>query len=68
MDPLLMLDRMYGADIHSTARNTWKTMESQIKLKITAGAEVAALEAFNNLRPQIFHVGCPAMMYLWNTS
>ncbi|KAI2505420.1 hypothetical protein MHU86_9033 [Fragilaria crotonensis] len=69
MDPLLMLDRICGVDdIHSSAGNTWKTMESRIKLKITTGAEAAALEALNNLRPRIFHVGRPAMMYLRNTS
>ncbi|KAI2498171.1 hypothetical protein MHU86_16314 [Fragilaria crotonensis] len=69
MDPLLMLDRICGADdIHASASNTWKTMESRIKLKITTGAEAAALEALNNLQPRIFHKGRPAMMYLRNTS
>lgn len=69
MDPLLMLDRICGSDdIHASASNTWKTMESRIKRKITTGAEAAALEALNNLRPRIFHEGRPAMMYLQNTS
>jgi hypothetical protein len=65
LDPLLMLDRICGMDdVHLSAGNSWKTMESRIKLKIFTGAEATALEALKNLRPRIFHVGHPPIMYL----
>ena len=68
MDPLLMLERICGADEAQASANTWKTMESRIKLKITTGAEASALEALNNPRPRLFHSGSPSMMYIRNTS
>ena len=65
LDPLLMLGRICGVDgIHLSAGSSWKTMESRIKLKIFTGAEATALEALKNLRPRIFHVEHPAIMYL----
>jgi hypothetical protein len=65
----LMLDRICGADeLNSSAGNIWKTMESRINLKITTGAEAAALEALNNFRPRLFYSGRPAMSYERNTS
>ena len=32
-------------------------------MKITTGAEAAAFEALENLRPRLFHDGAPSMVY-----
>ena len=62
MDPLLMLDRICGDERSGGKRNQFKTWESRIKLKITTGAEEAALQAIAYKRPFLFHTGKTAMV------
>lgn len=68
MDPLLMLDRICGDDRTGAKRNQFKTWESRIKLKITTGAEEAALQAISYKRPFLFHSGKTAMVTERNKS
>lgn len=68
MDPLLMLDRICGDDRSGSKRNQFKTWESRIKLKITSGAEEAALQAIAYKRPFLFHTGKTAMVSERNKS
>ena len=58
MDPLLMLERVFGAD---TETSQWKTLESRKKLEIPMGGEAAALSALAFPRPRQFHDGKVAM-------
>ena len=60
MDPLLMLDRIFGSD-DIEADSQFKTLESRVKLKITTGAEAAAIKALHFKRPRIFHKGRVSM-------
>ena len=60
MDPLLMLDRIFGSD-DVEADSQFKTLESRVKLKITTGAEAAAIKALHFKRPRIFHKGRVSM-------
>jgi hypothetical protein len=46
MEPLLMLDRIFGSD-DIEADSQFKTLESRVKLKITTGAEEAAIKALH---------------------
>ena len=68
MDPLLLLDRICRKTDLNSKDSTWKAMEGKINMKITMGAEAAALEALENLRPRLFHMGEPSMVYERNTS
>jgi hypothetical protein len=68
MDPLLMLDRICGDERSGGKRNQFKTWESRIKLKITTGAEEAALQAIAYKRPFLFHTGKTAMVSERNKS
>jgi hypothetical protein len=67
MDPLLMLERIYGDD-EVDAMSLMKTLESRLKLKIETGAEASALNALRHSRPRIFHKGRPTMVNLPNKS
>ena len=68
MDPLLLLDRVCRKTDLTSKDSTWKAMEGKINMKITTGAEAAALEALKNLRPRLFRTGEPSMVYERNTS
>ena len=68
MDPLLMLDRIWGDDGLGNKANQLKTWESRVKLGITTGAEEAALQAIMVKRPQLFHSGKTAMVSERNKS
>jgi hypothetical protein len=68
MDPLLMLDRVFGNDGLESKTNQLKIWESRIKLKISTGAEQSALQAINFKRPQLFHSGKTAMVSERNKS
>ena len=67
MDPLLMLDRIFGSDDHD-GDNQFKVLESRVKLKIKTGAEAAAIKALHFNRPRLFHKGRVAMTSERNTS
>jgi methyl-accepting chemotaxis protein len=60
MDPLVMLDRIFGEDEASSSTHL-KTMETRINLKIATGAEAATLRSLQFARPRIFHSGRVAM-------
>lgn len=60
MDPLLMLDRIFGSD-DVEADSQFKILEARVKLKITTGAEAAAIKALHFKRPRLFHKGRIAM-------
>jgi hypothetical protein len=60
MDPLLILDRIFGSD-DLEAESQFKILESRVKLKITTGAEAAAIKALHLNRPRLFHKGRMAM-------
>ena len=68
MDPLLMLDKICGGGSKTSSDASWRNMELKIKLKITTGAEAAALDALNNVRPRLFHTGEASIEYVRNTS
>ena len=67
MDPLLLLDRIFGAD-DAEAESQFKILESRVKLRITTGAEAAAIKALHFSRPRLFHKGRVAMVSERNTS
>ena len=67
MDPLLMLDRIFGSD-DVEAESQFKVLESRVKLKITTGAEAAAIKALHFNRPRLFHKGRVPMTSERNTS
>ena len=67
IDPLLMLDRIFGSD-DVEAESQFKILESRVKLKITTGAEAAAIKALQFNRPRLFHKGRVAMTSERNTS
>ena len=67
MDPLLMLDRIFGND-SSDSDAMMKTMQTRLKLKIETGAEAYALNALYNERPRIFHKGRPNMVNMGSKS
>jgi hypothetical protein len=67
MDPLLMLDRIFGAD-DAEAESQFKILESRVKLRITTGAEAAAIKALHFSRPRLFHKGRVAMVNERNAS
>jgi hypothetical protein len=67
MDPLLMLDRIFGFD-DAKAESQFKILESRVKLKITTGAEAAAMKALHFKGPRLFHKGRVAMTSERNTS
>ena len=60
MDPLLMLDRIFGSD-DMDGDSQFKVLESRVKLKIKTGAEAAAIKALHFNRPRLFHKGRVAM-------
>lgn len=66
LDPLLMLERIFGGDI--TDNNQLKVLESRLKLKIPTGAESVAIAALAYPRPRLFHSGKVAMTTERNTS
>ena len=69
MDPLLMLDRIYGDDEMSESGGALlKAMELQHKMKIDSGNEAAALNALRYSRPRIFHKGRPIIVSVQNKS
>ena len=68
MDPLLMLDRVFGNDGSESKTNQLKVWEARIKLKISTGAEQSALQAISFRRPQLFHSGKAAMVSERNKS
>ena len=58
MDPLLMLDRIFASrEGASKTANQFKVWEARLKLKISTGAEGAAVNAVQINRPQLFHSG-----------
>ena len=63
VDPLLMLERIYGDD-EVDSGSSLKTMETRLKLKIGTGAEASALNALKHARLRIFHKGRPNMVNL----
>lgn len=65
MDPLLMLDRIFGQD---EVESQFKTFESRVKLNIPTGAEASAIKALNYSRPRLFHSGKVAMTNERNSS
>ena len=67
MDPLLMLERIYGDD-EGDMTSIMKSMESRLKLKIETGAEASALNSLRHVRPRIFHKGRPMMVNVPNKS
>jgi hypothetical protein len=67
LDPLLMLERIYGDD-EVDSGSFLKSMETRLKLKIETGAEASALNALRHARPRIFHKGRPCMVNLPNKS
>lgn len=67
MDPLLMLDRIFGSD-DMDGDSQFKILESRVKLKIKTGAEAAAIKALHFNRPRLFHKGRVAMTSERNTS
>ena len=67
MDPLLMLERIYGDD-EVDSMSLMKTLESRLKLKIETGAEASALNALRHACPRIFHKGRPTILNSPNKS
>jgi hypothetical protein len=68
MEPLLMLDRIFGAD-DAEAESQFKILESRVNLRmITTGAEAAAIKALHFSRPRLFHKGQVAMVNERNSS
>lgn len=65
MDPLLMLDRIFGSD-DVEVNCQFKTLESRVKLKITTGVETAANKVLHFKHPRIFHKGLASMTSEWN--
>ena len=69
MDPLLMLDRIYGDDeLAESGGALLKAMELQHKMKIDSGNEAAALNALRYSCPRIFHKGRPIIVSVQNKS
>jgi hypothetical protein len=60
MDPLLMLDRIFGSD-DAEGDSQFKVLESRVKLKIATGAEAAVIKSLHFQRPRIFHTGQESM-------
>jgi hypothetical protein len=67
LDPLLLLDRIFGSD-DAEAESQFKVLESRVKLRISTGAEAAAIKALHFSRPRLFHHGRVAMVSERNTS
>ena len=65
MDPLLMLERIFGGDQES---GQMKILESRKKLNIKTGSEAAALTALAYPRPRQFHNDKVAMTTELNSS
>lgn len=68
MDPLVMLDRIYGDDDAGDSSGLMKSMELRYKLKIDSGGEGAALNALRYARPRIFHKGRPTIVSIQKES
>ena len=69
MDPLLMLDRVYGDDeVGEGGAALLKAMELQFKMRIDSGNEAAALNALRYARPRVFHKGRPTIVSVQNKS
>ena len=68
MDPLLMLDRIYGEDDVTDSDAFLKAMETRYKMKIDSGNEAAALNALKYARPRVFHKGRPTIVSIQNKS
>ena len=69
MDPLLMLDRIYGdEEVGEGGGALLKSMELQYKMKIESGSEAAALNALRFSRPRVFHKGRPTIVSVQNKS
>jgi hypothetical protein len=69
MDPLLMLDRIYGEEeVSESGGALLKSMELQYKMKIDSGGEAAALNALRYSRPRVFHKGRPTIVSVQNKS
>ena len=68
MDPLLMLDRIYGEDDVTDSDAFLKAMEVRYKMKIESGNEAAALNALKFARPRVFHKGRPTVVSVQNKS
>ena len=66
MDPLLMLDRIFGSD-DAEGDSQFKVLESRVKLKIATGSEVAVLKALYFKRPRLFHSGQESMATVGNS-
>ena len=60
MDPLLMLDRVFGSD-DAEGDSQSKVLESRVKLKIATGAEAAVIKSLHFQRPRIFNTGQESM-------
>ena len=59
IDPLPMLERVFGADAENSL---WKTLESREKLEIHTGGDAAALSALVLSCPRQFHEGKVAIV------
>jgi hypothetical protein len=68
MDPLLMLDRIFGLDDITDADALLKSMEVRYKMKIDSGNEASALSALLFPRPRIFHKGKATVVSVPNKS
>ena len=66
MDPLLMLDRIYGEDDVTDSDAFLKAMEVRYKMKIDSGNEAAVLNALKFPRPRVFHKGRPTIVSVPN--
>ena len=67
MDPLLMLDRVYGDDeVGEGGAGPLKVMELQFKMRIESGNEASALNALRFARPRVFHKGRPTIVSVQN--
>jgi hypothetical protein len=69
MDPLLMLDRIYGEDDVSDSDTFLKAKEVRYMMKIDSRNEAAALSTLKYpRRPRIFHKGRPTIVSVQNKS
>jgi hypothetical protein len=68
MDPLLMLDPIYGEDDATDSDAFLKAMEVRYKMKIDFGNDAAALNALKFARPRVFQKGRPTIISVQNKS
>ena len=66
MDPLLMLDRIFGIDDITDSDALLKSMEVRYKMKIDSRNEAWALSALLFPRPRVFHKGKATVVSVQN--